>query len=261
MNLPDSFIQRIVSRLKQPDIIGIAMVGSYARGEGGQFSDVDLDIYVNTLPQNEYDRYTLHYWEKRLISLKYILLHQELAALSRPSEAIWAVPGLRQMRILVDDAGQLAELQRTAKNFQWKNLQLAANEYATEQLIGCAEETHKILSGLSRNEESTILYAVWGLIKGLASGVATQRGLLIESENRYFDIIQDSVGRNSEWTHSFRLALGADFGAMDKPPFKTRGMAALSLYRYTALLFEEIIASHHRNVVETTINLIQKAGY
>lgn len=261
MSLPDSFVQSLVARLNNPGIIGIAITGSHARGQGSQFSDVDLHIYVSTLPRNEYDRYTLRYWNERLVSLKYVLPDNELAALSRPWDAIWAVPGLRQMHILIDKTGKLAELQRVAENFQWANLQPAANEYAAEQLMGCVEEAHKILNGLSHDEESTILYAVWGLIKGLASGVAAQRGLLIESENRYFDIIQDSVGRDSEWTRAFRLALGADTGSGMVSLFKIRGAAALALYKYTALLFEAILPEHHRDVIETTINLIQEAGY
>ena len=34
-------------------------------------SDVDFDIYVNQLPENEYDRYTLRYLDDKLVSLKY----------------------------------------------------------------------------------------------------------------------------------------------------------------------------------------------
>ena len=237
------------------------MTGSFARGQGRQFSDVDLDLYVNTLPQNAYERYTLRYWDNRLISLKHILLDDEIAALSRPWDAIWAVPGLRQMRILVDNTGQLVELQSVAKNFEWANLQSSANEYAAEQLMGCAEEAHKILNGLSTDEESTVIYAIWGLVKGLAGGVATQRGLLIESENQYFDIVQDSVGRGSEWTRAFRFALGADLGPTTTPVFKIRGAAALALYRCTALFFRKIIPEKHREVIETTINLIKESGY
>ena len=33
---------------------------------------------------------------------------------------------------------------------------------------------------------------------------------MIVSENRYFDLIQDSVGRDSKWTRAFRTAWGLD---------------------------------------------------
>lgn len=261
MSLSDSFIQLLISRLDRPNVVGIAVTGSHARKRAGKYSDVDVDLYVNVLPGNRFDRYTLYYWEKRLVSVKTVLLEDETGTLSRPWEAIWAVPGLRQMQILKDKTGKLLDLQRAAAEFDWRKLQTLADEYAIEQLMGCAEEAHKILNGLAKDDESTVLYAVWGLIRGLASGVATQRGLMIESENRYFDIIQDSIGREEEWTQAFRAALGADAASSDQPPFKDRGAAALTLYRQTAALFQSIIPERHRRVIERTIKVIQKAGY
>ena len=261
MSLPDSFVQLLISRLDRPNIVGIAVTGSHARKRAGKYSDVDVNLYVDVLPGNRFDRYTLHYWEKRLVSLKTLRIEDEEAALSRPWEAIWAVPGLRQMRILKDGTGKLAELQYAAATFEWRKLQSTADEYAIDQLMGCAEEVHKVLSGLAKENESTVLYAVQSIIQGLASGVATQRGLMIESENRYFDVIQDSIGREEEWTRAFRTALGADPVSSDQLPFKGRGAAALRLYRHTALLFQSSIPDRHRAVIEHTLKLIQKAGY
>ena len=138
MTLPGTFIQSLVSRLNAPGIVGMAVTGSYARGQGGRFSDVDVTIYVDTMPENRYDRFTLRSWDGRLVSLKYIPVEEELAELSRPWDAIWAVPGLRQMRIVLDNFGKLAELQRLAKEFEWSKLQPAADEYAVVKLMGCA---------------------------------------------------------------------------------------------------------------------------
>ena len=55
-----------------------------------------------------------------------------------------------------------------------------------------------------------MLYASWGLVKNMLEAVAVQKGIMIISENRYFDLIQDSVGRDSEWTRAFRTAWGLD---------------------------------------------------
>ena len=67
-----------------PDVIGVGIVGSYARGQEGKYSDVDLDIYVSKMPENPYDRYTLRYWDEKLVSLKYTLLDDERSALTNP---------------------------------------------------------------------------------------------------------------------------------------------------------------------------------
>ncbi len=258
MTLSDSFIQSILQQIDSPDVIGVGMVGSYARGQESKYSDVDLDLYVSKLPENKYERYTLRYLDEKLVSLKYTLLDDERSALTDPRRAIWAVPGLRGMKILLDKDGSMFALQKAARDFDWLPLQLAADEFAAEEVMGCAEEVHKILSGLARGHESTVLYATWGVVKNLLEAVAVQKGLMIIGENRYFDLIQDSIGRDSKWTRAFRTAWGLDANASQ---YQSRGTAALSLYRLTAALFDGLIPEKHRKVVNKTLQLIKEAGY
>jgi hypothetical protein len=258
MTLSDSFLQAILERIDSPQVIGMGMVGSYARGQESRYSDVDVDIFVSQQPENPYDRYTLRYWEGKLVSLKYTLLDEERAALTEPRRAIWAVPGLRGMQILLDKDGSLSTLQQAAHEFDWLRLQPAADEYAAEQIMGNGEEVNKILSGLARGHESTVLYASWGLVKNMLEAVAVQRGILINSENRYFDLIQDSVGRDSAWTRAFRTAWGLDSGSSQ---FQTRGAASLTLYLLTAAMFDGLVPSKHRDVVNRTLHVIQEAGF
>ena len=258
MTLSDPFIQSVLETIGSPDVLGVGIVGSYSRGQESKYSDVDFDIFVSKVPENPYDRYTLRYWDGKLVSLKYTLLDDERSALTNPRRAIWAVPGLRGMKIVLDKDGSLTALQQAAHAFDWSSLQSAANEYAAEEVMGCAEEVHKILNGLARGHESTVLYATWGLVKSMLEAVAVQRGLMIVSENRYFDLIQDSVGRDSKWTRAFRAAWGLDPTASQ---YQARGAAALTLYRLTAAMFDELIPDKHRDVVNTTLRLIKEAGY
>jgi len=257
MPLSDSFIRSALKQVDSPDVIGVGVVGSYARRQESKYSDVDFDIFVSRLPENPYDRYTMRYWDGRLVSLKHILLEAERAELTDPRRAIWAVPGLRGMKILLDKGGALSELQQAAQDFDWSPRQPAADEFAAEQVLGCAEEVHKILSGLARGHESTVLYAAWGLVKSMLEAVAVQRGLMIASENRYFDLIQDAVGRDSKWTRAFRTAWGLDPNASQ---YQSRGAAALVLYRLSAAMFDELIPEKHREVVNRTLQLIKEAG-
>ena len=69
---------------------------------------------------------------------------------------------------------------------------------------------------------STVLYATWGLVKNMLEAVAVQRGILIISENRYFDLIQEAVGRDSKWTNAFRTAWGLDPASSQ---YQTRGIS------------------------------------
>jgi len=258
MTLSDSFIQSVLEEIDSPDVIGVGIVGSYARGQESKYSDVDFDIFVSKLPENEYDRYTLRHWDNKLVSLKYALLDNELEALKNPCRAIWAVPGLSGMQIVLDKDGSLAELQKMAQKFDWTMLQSAADEFAVEEVMGCAEEVHKILSGLARGHESTVLYATWGLVKNMLEAVAVQRGLLIVSENRYFDLIQESVGRDTKWVSAFRTAWGLNAPSSQ---YQARGAAALTLYRLTAAMFDGLIPEKHHEVIKHTLNLMKEAGY
>jgi len=258
MPLSEPFLQSLLEKIDSPAVVGVGIVGSYARRQESKYSDVDLDIYTRKLPENAYDRYTLRYLDGKLISLKYTLLAEERAALSDPCRAIWAVPGLRGMKILLDKDGSLAALQNAAQEFDGSSLQPAADEYAAEQIMGNAEEVHKILNGLARGHESTVLYATWGVVKNMLEAVAVQKGLMIVSENRYFDLIQDSVGRDSEWTRAFRTAWGLQ---ADASQYQARGEAGLKLYQLSAAMFDTLIPEKHRDVINKTLQLIKEAGY
>ena len=258
MTLSDPFIKSVLKKIDTPTVVGIGIVGSYARGAASKYSDVDFDIFVSKLPENEYDRYTLRHWDGKLVSLKYTLLDDELAALENPRRAIWAVPGLRGMKIILDKDSSLAKLQKMAQKFDWSLLQADADEFAAEEVVGCAEEVHKILNGLERKHESTVLYASWGLVKNLLEAVAVQRGIMIVSENRYFDLIQESVGRDTKWVSTFRTAWGLDSTSSQYP---LRGAGSLTLYRLTAAMFDDLIPEKHRDVVNHTLQRIKEAGY
>lgn len=258
MTLSDPFIQSVLEKIDSPDVVGVGIVGSYARGQESKYSDVDFDVFVSKLPESDYDRYTLRYWDGELVSLKYALLDDELAALTNPRRAIWAVPGLSGMTIVLDRDGSLAELQKMARKFDFSPLQPLADEFAAEEVMGCAEEVHKILNGLDRGHESTVLYATWGLVANILEAVAVQRGIMIVSENKYFDLIQESVGRDTKWVSAFRTAWGLDSTSSQ---YQWRGAAALALYRLTAAMFEGLIPEKHREVVKNTLRLIKQAGY
>jgi hypothetical protein len=88
--------------------------------------------------------------------------------------------------------------------------------------------------------------------------VAVQRGIMIVSENRYFELIQNEVGRDTKWVSAFRTAWGLDSTSSQ---YQWRGAAALKLYRLTATMFDGLIPAIHREVVDTTLRLIKESGY
>jgi hypothetical protein len=179
----------------------------------------------------------------------------------RPELAIFAVPGLRQARILHDPTDALASLHELARNFAWEPpLRAAANAHASETVMGQAEEAHKLLGALSRHDESAAIYATRGLVHGLTRAVAVGRYLLIESENSYFRQVHEAVGLDSAWTRYHRIAAGFVAGSSRLAPATALGIAALHLYRETAHLLLPLLLPRHLQVIESTLEVIAASG-
>jgi hypothetical protein len=259
--LSDSFLQSLVARLDDENTIGVTMAGSFARGEGRPYSDVDLQRYVRQMPVKASETYYLRFIDGYLVSIKTTTLEDEYASLRIPQQAIWTIPGLRQLCILLDKDGSIAALKEFAVKTTWGPLQTAADAYASWNLSGCAEEIHKILGGLAQRDESKTLYAIWGLTRELANTLLVQRGILIHTENAYIDLAQEAAGRSSDWTRQFRLAIGLDPLPPEEPAFIGYGAASLRLYRETARLLQSILLPEDAAVVNRTMEIIAEAGY
>lgn len=250
----------IVAELDNSDTLAVALTGSHVRGDATRYSDVDILRFVAELPEKASQRYMLKHIGGRLVSITTTTIIAKRTEMTRPEEAIFAVPGLRQVRVLLDRDGSLGRLRREAESFTWEPLQAAADEYASYNLMGCAEEAHKILTGLFASDESTLAYANLGLYLGMVKAIAVQRGVLINSDNTYFQQVQDAAGRDSEWTRWFRLSAGLDRGMEHLPPAKAQGIAGLRLYCETAALLRPVLRPEHAEVVEKTLAAIRGSG-
>jgi len=259
--LPDSFLQKLVILLNNENTIGVTMPGSFARGESGLYSDIDLWHYVRQMPPDETVPYHVQFVDGYMVSIKLITLEEEYTHLRNPEQAIWAIPGLRQSRILLDKDGSIATLKEAAVKATWGSLQTAANTYASWSLSANSEEIHKILDGLARQNESKTLYAIWSLTRGLADAVLVQSGAFVPSENAYIDRVQEAAGRTSDWTRLFRIAIGLDLHPSTNPAFVGYGIACLGLYGKTVAILQHILSPEDATVVNRTLEIITEAGY
>jgi predicted nucleotidyltransferase len=259
--VPDSFLRKLVSQIDDENTIGITLGGSIARGEGNRYSDVDILRYLRVVPENKFDSDSLRFVDGFLVSAHATTLEEEAANLRRPHRAIWVVPGLRQACILLDKDGSVACLIEVARNFRWSDLQPAADAMVSWQLCGLAEEVYKILGGLEMRDESKTLYAVSGLLFDLVETLLVQRGILVPTENAYFDLAQATAGKESDWTQQLRLAAALDPFSADRPVYVMRGVAALNLFRITAELMDHILRSEDSAVVHQALEVITEAGY
>ena len=244
----DTLLETLITELDDDNTIAFGLTGSYARGDATPHSDVDLWQFVKTMPDDPYAKYTLRQVQDHLVSLSIRTLAHEADKLKQPDSALAAVPGLRQMRVLRDKTGELGALLQAAHDFKWDTLQSAANDYASHELAGQAEEAHKIMTGLQQAEDTLMLYWLMGLLFGLTHAVAVHKGLIIDSENHYFRNVQLAVGDQSAWTHHHRAALGL---LMASPSM--RAHAGLRLYRDTVALLEPVILPGHVPVIQATL--------
>jgi hypothetical protein len=259
--IPDSFLQKLVAQLDDENTIGITLGGSLARGEGDRYSDVDILRYLRVVPENKVDSDWLRFMDGFLVSAHATTVEEETANLHRPHRAIWVVPGLRQARILLDKDGSLNRLIESARNFRWSDLQPAADAMVSWQLCGLAEEVYKIIGALETQDESKTLYAVSSLLFDIVETLLVQRGILVTTENVYFDLAQKTAGIESDWTRQLRLAAALDPFPADRPVYVTRGVAGLNLYRITAEMMRGILRSEEAAVVKRALEVITEAGY
>ena len=248
----------LIKELASEDTVGIALLGSHARGEAGRYSDIDLVRFVTKLAEKEQQRLILKYRGEKLVSVSTTTtVAAKRRELTDPAKAIWVVPGLRQAKVLFDRDGSLAALIKEVLVFSWEPLQQAADEYASYELMRLVEEVHKILGAMVKGDESAAMYAILGMALGLTEVVAVQRGLLIVSENSYFQQVEESMGLDSIWTRYHRLALGFELGPLDRSPIEVKALASLRLYEETAGLLWPIVRPAHREVVEKGLAAIQ----
>jgi predicted nucleotidyltransferase len=259
-DLSDDFLQRLTAEFATDDIVALALAGSHARGDATRWSDVDVICYAAAMSATSEARYTLALRDGRLVSLTTTTLAAKAHEMTLPEEAIFVVPGLRQARILHDPTGALAALSQQACDFTWEPLRVAANAYASEVVMGQAEEAHKLLGALSRRDESAAIYAAHGAVKGLTRAVAVGLGMLIESENSYYRQVQEAAGIASAWTRHHRIAAGFVAPSPRLAPATAIGIAALHLYRETAHLLLAALLPRHLPVIEATLERIAASG-
>jgi predicted nucleotidyltransferase len=254
----EAFLDKLVAELDNDAVRAIILRGSYARGDASSYSDLDFTRFVKEPPAAlQARRFT--YREGRLISVSTRTLDQERKRLAAPEEAVFVVEGLREARILLDKDGAFEALQQEARAFSWEPLQAAANAYASRQLMLHTEYVHKILRALLLHDEFALSEIALELLFILTDVVVVQRGILIRSGNTYFRQAEEAIGRDSAWTHYHRLVAGIKDDSSQAITNEIRGVAVLRLYQETVKLLRSILSPEHRDVVEESMVVIDRA--
>ena len=254
--------------------VAFALVGSYARGDAGPFSDIDVVRFVDDDEVENGSRSFLidgaGGWQSADTSEasrpSRTLVVRSTATPSlveswftEPIQVVNYVAGLREARPLWDPHGAFAAIQGRARRFVWTpELQERASRLAGQEMVGWIEEVHKGLEGLHRDDAGRLLNARFGLSWGLVRAVRVQRGILSDSDNTFLSDAIAAAGRESRWAQLLNSSFGAAQGNTDKgPSLHETVRAGLLLYCETFELLREAIAAEHFPLIKETVCLIR----
>lgn len=236
----------------------IALLGSYARGDAGPSSDVDL-LFLLPAGAAKPER-TTFLIDGHLVVVNAVAPEQIDGWFTEPEQAVNVVAGLRDAIPLQDPDSLFAAVQNRAHVFVWTaDLQAKADRYASHAMVGWIEEAHKGLEGLRRNDTGRLLNARFGLSWGLAGVMRVQRGILGNSDNSFFDDVRQRMGTASRWSQLLSTAFGV--AAPDNTPHSLHEevTAGLRLYCETARLLADAVQPEDRPLIESTVVRIEQA--
>lgn len=234
--------ERVATELNA-DAIGVALFGSVAKGTDHPHSDIDLIVAAENDPGVQ-----VRQVEGRMVTLSRKSPADLAAAFTHPWEAGAAVAAWRSARILTDPRGTMNRLQTQAAAWTWDALAVEADRWAARELVGLAEEVHKIhgMLALDRPRAAAANRALIHL--SLGGPLAAANRLLYDSENDLWDAL--ALAEGPAWAEAWDQAAGVT--ACDHA---TGCRAALRLYRYAAERLARHLDEGDRAVVDTACDL------
>ncbi len=259
-----------------PHTVAFALLGSFARGDAGAFSDVDVVRFVNDDKHDAEAQSFLIGGEEcrptggepppllsiplhRLVVRSTITPSQVESWFTEPGQALGIIDGLRRGKELWDPDQVFASIQQRAHRFEWTpEHQEKADQLAGKELVGWIEEAHKGLEGLRRNDTGRLLNARFGLSWGLSWVMRLHKGVLTTSDNSFYDDVINAVGPESRWAWLLRRAFGTvNQGDGGSPSLRAEVQSGLLLYCETFELLKDALPRQDYALISATVRLIQ----
>lgn len=253
-SLPERFLTQLTAELDEDAVTAIVLHGSYARGEAlPLYSDIDL-VRIMREDASQYEEKRFFYREGYLLSIASRPLSVYRQRFTQPEQAIFAIPGVREARILLDKYGEFQRLQQEAWKWTWEPLQMAANTYAGQTMVKQAEIVLKLLRALALQDLVALAEMMLDLFTAITDAVAVQHGVLVRSGNTYFRQVQEAVGQQTRWTRTHLRLAGVTAHALS---LQERGKETLWFYKETAQLLKPSLQEDHWRMIEQTFHLIE----
>jgi hypothetical protein len=250
-------LEPLIHKYDIPGVCALVLMGSYARGDAGPYSDLDLVSFVDTsLPEAEA---VTELVDGQLVVFSRVTPAQAEHWFTEPEAAVTTIAGLRSARPLVDRERYFAAIQARANAFTWDDeMQAKADQWAGSMMVGLIEEVHKGLEGLRRQHVGRLLNARFGLSWLLSKTVQVQRGILIAGDNAFYDEVAEVVGVDSRWSRLRRSAFGIEEQEGRGHTLRAQVEAGLWLYVETAELLKDSLPAQNAHLITQTVERIRQ---
>ena len=198
---------RLAHELVAEGADAVVVAGSYARGEAGPESDLDL---LAVGKESYLPRLDVRDGLLVSVSSQPPALHRESFEL--PELVCEAVPGRREALVLQDPEGLAAALVREARLWTWDPLARRCDEWVAGEVTARAETVHKLASTLADGRLPTASVKRNLLATRLARAMAVHHRMLYGSEDLVWELVSGAMGE--EWGAAQRVALGQESGSL-----------------------------------------------
>lgn len=184
-----AFIDDFLKSKSFKDYQGIALIGSYARGDEQPLSDIDL-IFISDNPKEHHiEIYQNHYY-----SLTYYTISQLEAYKKDVHKLLVGMKTFQQMKVIYDPHASLKNIQEAFDSFTWSSNQKTSAKYqAKEALIDYLEEVQKCLSGIKEKHIGKMLNGLYGVSYGMFSVIRLRDQIMIASDNDFYQSVMDHL--------------------------------------------------------------------
>jgi predicted nucleotidyltransferase len=258
-SLPPELLTKLLGEIDDDSVTTIILHGSYARGDAvPPYSDVDLVRITKETPDRAqqkrffwYDGYLLN------LSSRPLSIYKEW--LTMPQEAIYRVSTIRDAHILLEKDGSFRAFQQEVLNhWKWEPLQSAANAYAGRLLAELSEVILRTIGAIRFRKTVMLVERIClHILPAVTEAVGVQQGILATGNN-YLYQVQETVGRDSSWTHFYLEAAGVSDHEDTPRSLERRGLAALRLYQETIYLLRPHLVLEHMETIDPLLFMIDE---
>jgi hypothetical protein len=169
-------------------------------------------------------------------------VRQHRQAFKDPSKAGGIIPAWRNAEVIHDPLGIARDLKKEAERWQWEPISKQADGWVAEEIVGWAEEVHRLIGNLQLGRKSAAAVQRSVLAVKMAPILAVHHRILYDTENQLWNLVSARMGM--EWAQLQSIAFGEG-----NQSFEDTCKAALQLHAMVAQEVRHLLDRRQYQVV------------